>query len=96
MPTIPVMETLSPIHAAAAAIGGMGRIAALLGVTPPTVSQWASGVRRVPAHHCPAIERATGGAVTRRHLRPKDWWLIWPELVDDEHPAGIEHEAVNG
>lgn len=36
---------------------------------------------------CVAIERVTGGAVTRRDLRPDDWWLIWPELVDADHPA---------
>ncbi len=33
-----------------------------------------------------AIERESAGAVTRRDLRPHDWWLIWPELVTDEHP----------
>jgi hypothetical protein len=33
-----------------------------------------------------SIEQTSGGAVTRRELRPADWWLIWPELVDDEHP----------
>lgn len=32
------------------------------------------------------IENESGGAVTRRDLRPNDWWLIWPELVTDEHP----------
>jgi len=32
---------------------------------------------------CVAIERATGGVVTRKDLRPDDWWKIWPELVED-------------
>lgn len=36
----------------------------------------------IPARHCPAIERATGGAVTRKDLRPDDWQDIWPELVE--------------
>lgn len=35
---------------------------------------------------CVAIERATGGAVTRRDLRPDDWREIWPELVEQEAP----------
>lgn len=29
---------------------------------------------------CVAIERETGGKVTRQQLRPKDWRDIWPEL----------------
>lgn len=29
---------------------------------------------------CSAIERASGGAVTRQDLRPHDWQDIWPEL----------------
>lgn len=33
---------------------------------------------------CVRIERVTGGAVTRRDLRPDDWHQIWPELVDQE------------
>ena len=28
-----------------------------------------------------AIERATGGAITRQTLHPDDWHLIWPELA---------------
>lgn len=27
------------------------------------------------------VERATGGQATRQQLRPKDWHLMWPELV---------------
>lgn len=50
------------------------------------VSQWAAGLKTVPAERCALLETATGGAVTRRELRPDDWWLIWPELVTDEHP----------
>lgn len=29
-----------------------------------------------------AIERATGGAVTRKDLRPDDYWRIWPDLEE--------------
>ena len=61
-----------------------------LGVTPATVNQWVSGVRPVPIERCPAIEVATHGAVTRRDLRPDDWWLIWPELVTAEHQPDRE------
>ena len=51
------------------------------------VSQWASGTKPVPIERCPAIERATSGAVTRRDLRPDDWHCIWPELITPAHPA---------
>jgi DNA-binding transcriptional regulator YdaS (Cro superfamily) len=48
------------------------------------ISQWANRVRQIPIERCPAIERATGGAVTRRDLRPDDWHVIWPELAERE------------
>lgn len=40
------------------------------------VSQWAHGVRRVPAERCPDIERATGGQVTCEELRPDIDWAV--------------------
>jgi len=49
-------------------------LAKAIGVKPVSISQWASGVRKVPANHCPAIERATNGAVRCEDLRPDvDW-----------------------
>ena len=47
-----------------------------IGVTPVLVSQWANGVRRVPAERCPQIERATGGAVRCEDLRPDVDWAV--------------------
>lgn len=29
---------------------------------------------------CVDIEDATGGAFMRWHLRPSDWWRLWPDL----------------
>jgi len=67
----------TPIREAGRAVGGLSALARLLGVAPPTVSQWASGVRPIPAERCPAIERATGGAVMCEELRPDvDWQFI--------------------
>ena len=40
------------------------------------VNQWANGVRQVPAERCPAIERATGGAVRCEDLRPDVEWGV--------------------
>ncbi|MFA7278616.1 MAG: helix-turn-helix domain-containing protein [Sterolibacterium sp.] len=55
-------------------LGGLGALARILKVSSPTVSQWRTGIRRVPAERCPAIERATNGEVTCEELRPDvDW-----------------------
>lgn len=44
------------------------------------IRQWRYGYAgRIPSpNNAVAIEKATGGAVTRRDLRP-DWREIWPE-----------------
>jgi DNA-binding transcriptional regulator YdaS (Cro superfamily) len=75
------------IDRVARVLGSQNEIAALVGVTKAAVAQWKLPGRRVPAEHCVVIERTTGGVVSRRELRPDDWWLIWPELVTDEHPV---------
>lgn len=64
--------------------GGPGKLACKIGASANQVINWR--VRGVPILFCPAIERATDGAVTRRDLRPDDWWLIWPELVTADFP----------
>jgi len=66
-------------------------LANALGVTPPVVSDWCTGKKQVPLERCVAIERATGGEVSRRDLRPDDWQDIWPELADLQSPAPAQH-----
>lgn len=51
-------------------VGGITKLALAIGVKPPTVSQWRTGKRRVPAERVLAIERATRGKITRHELRP--------------------------
>ena len=81
------MEALSK---AAAVVGGVSRLAEMVGVSSSAPSMWkARG--RIPVGHCAAIERATGGVVTRRDLRPDDWQDIWPELAPTTTTAGGEH-----
>lgn len=64
----------SPINKACELLGGPSAAARKLGVKAPTVSQWRSGKRPIPADRCPEIERATAGAVTCEQLRPDvDW-----------------------
>lgn len=62
-------------------VGTQAQMAEILGIKQPTVSEWAKGVRPVPAYRCVQIEQATKGAVTRKDLRPDDWQRIWPELI---------------
>jgi len=62
---------IDAIHAA----GGNNALARAIGVTPSAVSQW----DRVPAERVLQVERATGGKVDRRRLRP--------DLYADEAPA---------
>lgn len=57
-------------------------LAAKVGVSQAFVSHWRTGFRPVPIERCVAVERATGGLVTRKDLRPHDWHLIWPELAE--------------
>lgn len=64
--------------------GSQSGFARDIGVTAVSLNQWVNGVRPVPVERCVAIERATEGAVSRRDLRPDDWHLIWPELVEQE------------
>jgi len=53
-----------------------------LGIAPSMIYQYRMGLRTVPARRCPDIERATGGVVTRKDLRPHDWHEIWAELKE--------------
>ena len=60
------------------------RLAACLHVPPSFVAKMASGDKSIPLEHATAIEKFTGGFVTRRDIRPDDWRDIWPELADSE------------
>ncbi len=71
---------MNALQAAIDSLGGVGKLAAAIGVGQPVVSNWRARGTIPDAATCVAIERATNGAVTRRDLRPDDWHLIWPEL----------------
>lgn len=58
----------SPIAIAIKKAGGQSALAKSIDVQPALVWQWSSGRRPVAAHHCLAIEEATG--VSRHDLRP--------------------------
>lgn len=65
-----------PIDAAAKVVGSQKALADHLGVTKAAVGQWKEPGRRVPAEHCPAIERLTSGAVRCEDLRPDVAWGV--------------------
>jgi DNA-binding transcriptional regulator YdaS (Cro superfamily) len=62
--------------------GGVTRFAAALEVTPSYLSQLAAGTTPRSPARCVQIEKATGGKVTRKDLRPDDYHDIWPDLTD--------------
>ena len=70
-------------------------LAKALGVQPPSVSDWITGKKPVPLAQCMPIERATGGAVTRRDLMPDTYLIHWPELAEPQQtPAQAAPESV--
>ncbi|WP_332888354.1 transcriptional regulator [Candidimonas nitroreducens] len=78
------MPDFQPVRDACAVMGGMTKLAQKLGLPVQVVSSWAAGARPVPIIRCVEIEELTGGEVTRKQLRPDDWWQIWPELRGEE------------
>lgn len=70
------------------------RIAELVGVNPATLYQAMTGKGAgFSAQECVRIERDSGYDVRRWHLRPKDWHLIWPELIDAEGAPKLPAKA---
>lgn len=65
-----------PIDEAADILGSQNALATALGVTKGAVSQWKEAGRKVPAEHCPAIERLTSGRVRCESLRPDIAWDV--------------------
>jgi DNA-binding transcriptional regulator YdaS (Cro superfamily) len=84
------MTTDEALEKAVAAVGSMQSLAEALGVTKGAVSQWKLSGRRVPAEHCPSIERLTAGAVHCEELRPDvDWAFIRAGCTPSCHDGGI-------
>lgn len=74
------------------------RLAELLKVHPATLYQalTGKGAGFSPAK-CVQIERDSRGELRRWHLRPNDWWLIWPEIIDaDGAPKAPAQPEPNG
>lgn len=86
-------DTTSPILEAARIVGSRVALARLLGVTKGAVWQWEHQKSRVPAKHCPTIERATAGAVRCEDLRPDVDWAYLRGSASQTRPAASEKAA---
>jgi DNA-binding transcriptional regulator YdaS (Cro superfamily) len=73
--------------------GGLSALAALIGTSSARLNNWRS--RGVPIECCFEVETATGGAITRRDLRPDDWQKIWPELATIERVLPPRSDEAN-
>lgn len=81
------ISTMTPLERAFDAAGGISALASAIGVAASAPSMWkARG--RVPAEHCPGIERATAGAVTCEQLRPD---VAWEVLREQAAPQAAAH-----
>jgi len=64
-------------------LGSQKALADAIGVSPKTVWAWVNR-KAVPAEHCPAIERATNGAVRCEDLRPDVDWAYLRNSTNQE------------
>lgn len=83
------METTDPsilaLEEAIATANGPKALAKRIGVAASAPHMWKTR-RRVPAEHCPAIERETGVACER--LRPDVAWDVLRMQATPAEPAG--------
>lgn len=72
--------------------GFQARMAEAVGRSRQTVNGWkATGI---PVPYCALAEEIGEFTVRRWHMRPDDWFVIWPELVGSEGaPAIANSEA---
>lgn len=68
------MTETTPLTRAIQIVGSFSALARDLGLTKGAVWQWTMPGRKVPAEHCPDIERITSGAVRCEELRPDVNW----------------------
>ena len=75
-------------------LGGTSKVAKMCRVDPAAVSNWR--IRGIPADKYmllgARIETESHGLVTRQDLFPKNYFLIWPELLPKNNPFGEQDE----
>lgn len=68
-------------------------IAGLLGCNEQYLYQCLTGRKALQPIDAVKAEARTGGRLRRWHVRPKDWHLIWPELIGAEGAPPIPSEV---
>lgn len=68
------MKPEEAVREACRVVGSQAEMARKLNIRTPTVSQWCSGIRPVPATRAVQIEVLTSGRVTRAQLCPSFPW----------------------
>ena len=76
------------LNKAIAIVGGQTQLARLLGVKQANVWHWLNKADRVPGEYVLAIEKATGGEVSRHDLRPD----LYPDVQSGDAPPVIAEE----
>jgi DNA-binding transcriptional regulator YdaS (Cro superfamily) len=65
--------------------------AVTVGTTVGHLRNVAYGQRQASAALAAQVEIHTSGAVTRKMLRPQDWWLIWGDDGGNRSVDELEH-----
>ncbi|MFK0092918.1 transcriptional regulator [Pseudomonas sp. NPDC090592] len=81
------MKSAEAAKEASRLLGSQAEMARRLNVAAPTVNQWCSGERSVPAKRALQIEALTNGAVGRADLCPSFPW------TQADHQAGQTRSA---
>ena len=67
-------------------LGGTNKVAKLCNVSMGSVTHWRT--RSIPHGQllflAARLEKETHGLITRKDLFPDNWWLVWPELVENK------------
>lgn len=71
---------LMALDAASLHCGGITKLAAAIDVGQSVASNWKTRATVIDALYCMGIEELPECPVRRWHLRPLDWWRIWPDL----------------
>jgi len=75
-------------------LGGTAKVARMCKIDPAAVSNWR--IRGIPADKYmllgARIEKESHGLVSRKDLFPNSFWLIWPELLENLNPFGLQKE----
>lgn len=82
---------MNALQQAISQTGGQSKLAKAIGVAPQVVNNWLAR-KNVPADHCPAIEKATGGAIRCEDLRPDvEWSVVRGTCLVAESSGYVQH-----